>query len=320
MGKVLLGVVLLIAGLVTLFDADVPVIWTGGIIVGILLIVRGMVEQSQKDKIEEGLSALAKKQEDILVRLQKGQAIDTIADEYHQTDDIPPIRTIQVVAHLIKNCAESGDRELAGVATLVASRQIVDSNVEPTEVIESFSFVDQVYFVDEPVTMYSEDPKSKQGAEGTAILSKGFLFFFSEKPNPLNSPAVDRALGKLGDVVPGISITSTGYALVSGLSKELAEYFNASRKAKLKVRFDYPESVALPLVAITDMRLAARSGMVFESRYLQLSGSSANESWTYWLHSGAMDEDKWAISWMERLQLACIAEGNLMSGGSATEQ
>lgn len=311
--KVIIGTALLIAGMATFAAEDIPVIWTGGIIVGIILIVSGAVQLSRdKNGVGNDVSRLKRKWEDLLKRLRNDEPIDEIAEKYHGSDNIPPIRTIQVAAYLIKGLAESDGEDSKALAAYLASKQIVDSRIAPKEAIDKFSFLDQVYFVDDTVTMFSEEPQSSANTEGTLILNKGFLFFFEKKHSPLDNPGVDRAMGKLEDAIPMLSIATSGYALVSGLSNELSDYFDGSRKENLKTRFGYEKSVALPLVQISQIGPADRKGMILTTTYLEVSGGSGDEVWKYWFKTAESDENNWVNLWMERLQLACIAEGNLL--------
>ena len=48
MARIAIGVILLLAGLITLFSVQsIGVVWTGGIVVGILLIVQGISTMSR---------------------------------------------------------------------------------------------------------------------------------------------------------------------------------------------------------------------------------------------------------------------------------
>lgn len=312
MGKVIFGALLLVAGIVTLVIDDVPVIWTGGMIVGVILMANGAMEMSREKKVSEELSQFDSKWEEFLQRLQNDEPIDDIAEQFYKSDNIPPIRTIQVAAHFIKGLSESSDEDGKALAVYLASKQIVDSNIDPKEAIDEFSFLNDVYFVDDTVTIFSEEPKESIGTEGTIVLNKGFLFFFEKKQNPLDNPGLGRAIGKLEDAFPMLSIATSGYALVSGLSDELSDYFDGSRKQNLKKRFDYEKSLALPLVEIGQIGPADRKGMILTTRYLEVSGGTDDGNWKYWFGTTNSDEEEWANSWMERLQLACIADGELL--------
>ena len=312
-GKLTAGILLLLAGLASIIIVEIPIIWTGGLIVGAILIVGGLMEISENNKVKQELAQISQKWDDLLDRLRDDQPIDKIAEAYYQSDNIPPIRTIQVSSYLVKKLAESTDELSQALAVHLASKQIVDSEVEPKDAINQFSFLDQVYFIDDTATLYCEEPTTKDGVEGTLILNKGFLFFFEKKDSLLDHPAADHALDKLEDAFPVLSIATSGYALVSGLSNELVEYFNELRKKALKRRFELDNSMAIKLTEINQIGASERAGVTIVKTHLEVSGKSDNEEWTYWFETSRTGEKEWVESWIERLQLACIAEGKLLA-------
>ena len=311
MAKLIVGLLLLSAGLITI-SADLPIIWTGAITGGPLLILLGAMELLWKGKPDDQAALIQHNWEDLLKRLQAEEPIDEIAAEYYRSNDIPPMRTIQAAAYLIKNLAESEDESSQFLAAHLTSTQVVAFYIDSKEAIESFSFVDQVYCVDDTVTMFTEEPPSRSGTPGTLVLNKGFLFFF-EKPRILvDKFAGERAIGRLGDAFPVLSIAIPGYSIVSGLSRELQDYFSDSRKEVLKERFALDKSVALPLVQLVGVGPWQRRAELLTSPYLVVAGHTKQEHWTYWFETTSVDEEEWAGDWAERLQLACIAEGELL--------
>lgn len=312
MGRVILGTLLLVVGLGTLVSPDIPDFWIGAVIVGILLIVGGSVSALRERKAAQELSKIANMQEDLVHRLQNKEPIDEIADRYHKENNIPPIRTIQVAAHLIKSLTESDDELAHLFAAYLTLGQIVDSSSEPKNIIESFSFHDRVYYLDDTATMFSKDPKDKRGVSGTLVLDKGFMFFFERKDKLLENPAIDTAVGTLEEIVPALSIATSGYSLVSGLSQELANHFTESRIEDLKERFDYDQSKALPLIEVSRVSTAVRKGRVLETVYLEVVCDLDGQSQQYWFSTSSSDESAWVNNWIERIQLACIAEGHLL--------
>lgn len=311
--KLIIGIGLIVAGAVTFFDPDIPVIWTGAFIVGAILVVSGIVQIARERRTAEELSQIEGKIEDLIERLQAEEPIDRIADEYYKEDEIPPIRTIQVTGYLIKSMLESGTEDERLAAMYLASKQVVDSDVAPAEAIGQFSFLDQVYFVDETASCFAEDPATSQGTAGTLILNKGFLFFFeSGGIDLMNHPGVDSAMGRLEQAVPFLGIASAGYALVSGLSDELVEYFSDRKRRELEERFKSEGSRAMALVDVSQVGFVERKRKILATTYLEVSGSSSGEEWRVWFATSKVDEQDWAASWMERIQIACIAEGELL--------
>ena len=302
----LFGVPLLLVGLITIFS-DGSVIWTGAIIVGIVLILHGATNLVRKRRVDRELSQIGGKWDDLVGRLRHNEPIDKIAEKYFESDGIPPIRTIQVASHIVKRFSESDEEILQALAAYITSKQLIDSDIDPIEMIEKFNFIDQIYFVDTSVTMYSEDPEDAKGIEGTLILSKGFLYFFEKKIN------LERGMEKLEGEIPYLSIATAGYELASELSDRHLTYFSEERLGSLKRRFGYENSMAIPLVHVSEMSAAMRTLLVFKTHYLALSGETNGIKWTYWFETSSSEEHEWIDSWIERLQLACIAEGKLFA-------
>ena len=53
MWRIVIGAILLLGGLITLGVDDIPVIWTGGMIVGVLLMVQGAVGVSREQEVSK---------------------------------------------------------------------------------------------------------------------------------------------------------------------------------------------------------------------------------------------------------------------------
>ncbi len=316
MARIAIGVILLTGGLFTLvLVQDIGIIWTGGIIVGILLIVQGISRMSHKQHVSREVDSIRRNWDDLTSRLMQGQSLDHIAGEYYRQDRIPPIRTIQVAAYLIKSLAESRNQDAQKLAAAFASVQDVDSVESAASLISRFSFHDHVYSVDDTAMGFRTHPEENGGTTGTLILTKGYLYFFAKPKNLralLGDPAVSAEVAKAQ--IPFLSIAASGYGLVSGLSRELADYFDGSRISELQERFSHEASCALPLAEISQLECVTRKWWKAPSVCLEVRGvsSASNEEWAYWFGTSSTDVEKWMHGWIDRLQIACIAEGRLL--------
>ena len=307
MAKLLWGVTLFVGGIV-LTAAMGDVLWYGAIVAGLLMAVSGSRQLYRERATKAQLEQIVSKREDLLRRLIEEEPIDRIAEEYERSDEIPPIRTIQVAGHLIREMRDSDDEVSRSLAAHMASDQIVDSNMDPETAIDHFSFHDEVYFVDDQVLLCRKMSAFGR-TPGTLILNKGFLFFFERS-------FCNRLFSRVGHAVsnnvPLLGIAAAGHDLVSGLSNSLKRYFDGSRKARLKARFRRPRSRALPLVDVAEVELMYKRRIIGTRPFVAIRGTSQGEPWQYLFTCSEAQDGDWSSSWMERLEVACIAEGNLL--------
>ncbi len=285
--------------------SDGSVVWYGAILWGLVMIVRGLGEESQSARAEADLSQLRRKSEDLWRRLLANEPIDHIADEYYRSEGIPPIRTIQVAAYLIRGVQE-GDHELSrALAAYFVSDQIVDSDVDPEHAIDNLSFRDQVYYFDDDVLLCQKISNFGH-TPGTMVLNRGFLFFFERS-------LWSNTVRKMADALRGGPvILATGYELVGGLSRSLTECFDERRKARLKKRFGRPRSHALPLCEIVRIGPSQKEHVIGTTHFVEIEGQSKDGQWRCLFTSGTLQGEDWARSWIERVQIACIPEGNML--------
>lgn len=313
MWKLTAGILMIIIAVVSLFGGSY--IWVGGLLVAPFFLVRGTKDITAKRRGIRIITFLDAHRDDLLDRVANGIPIDTIAEEYWESNAVPPIRTIQYTAYLVQQLVDSGDEEACAVAAMIASVQIIDGDNDPRTSITEFSFVDQVYYVDDTTTMFPT-LDSTRGTEGTLILSKGFLFFLAKRQNVLRKMGI--VLVRLVEKIPFVWIVTGGYATISGLHNEMRNYFTASRKRKLQRRYDHKHSWALPLVAINDVGVAVRNGWILSASRLQVSSSSNGGGRAWWFETTKFNEEKWVLSWQDRIQIACIAEGVLLKSPVAS--
>ena len=177
MGKFFGGIALFVGGISMTAAMDGEVLWYGAIVIGLLMVISGSKELSRERAAKVHTEQIVEKREDLYRRLLEKEPIDRIAEEYGRSDQIPPIRTIQAAANVIREMRDEDDAVLRGLAEHMVSDQIVDSNVGPEEAIDRFSFHDEVYFVDDQVLLCRKESNFGH-TPGTLILNKGYLFFF----------------------------------------------------------------------------------------------------------------------------------------------
>lgn len=246
--------------------------------------------------------------EDILERLQNNQPIDDIAEDYYQLENIPPIRTIQAISNVVKMFANSNEDIEKQIADAIVCNQIVDSNKPPNTYIESFNFLNSVYAMDDNAQLV-KDENGSTGRKGTLVLHKGYLYFFAKPDCVFDNTYIDKISDKVGDIVPILGIAVSGYKLAKGLSQELSNEFDKKTIEMLKERFLDSGSFAINLSTLKDA--TARKAKWFENgdSYILLHVHDREEPLLIKSNSKI---DKWAYQWQEILQLACIAENNLI--------
>ena len=109
------------------------------VLVGTVLIYRGLAESVRRRKKRRLVAVLQEKMAVLENQLLADVPIDHIATEYYESNTIPPIRTIQCAAHLVKQMADSDDEADHTAAARLASGEIVDSNMDPASAISQFS-------------------------------------------------------------------------------------------------------------------------------------------------------------------------------------
>lgn len=309
MGKFLGGIGLLIGGILLSATMEGAVLWYGAIAAGLLMAVAGLRELTRERAAKVHLDQIVEKREDLCQRMLEREPIDRIAEEYEDSYGIPPIRTIQVAGYLIREMRESGDEVLRGLAEHIALDQIVDSNIEPDEAIDRFNFRDQFYFVDDQALLCQK--MSNFGhTPGTLVLNKGYLFFFERSRW---SGLGGKIAHTVGGRVPLLGVAAVGHDLVSGLSHKLETYFDDRQKARLRARFRRPKSRAFPLVEVVEVEVRYKKHIVGATQLVEVRGCSNGEPWRCLFASSELQKEDWGSSWIERLQIACIAEGNLLA-------
>ena len=308
MGKLLGGIGLFVGGIALSAAMDGEVLWYGAIAVGLVMAVAGSRELSRERAAKEQVDQIVGKREDLCRRLLEKEPIDRIAQEHERHHAIPPIRTIQVAGYLIREMLDGGDEDARGLAGYLAEDQIVDSNGDPEEAIDRFSFHNEVYFVDDQVLL-CRSVSNFGHTPGTLILNKGYLFFFERSRW---SGLASKIAHNLGGSVPMLGVAAVGHSLVSGLSRELEGYFDGSRKARLKARFSRPKSRALPLVEVEEVEVNFKKHLIGATQFVEVRGGSQGDPWRCLFTSAELQKEDWGNLWMERLQVACIAEGNLL--------
>ena len=307
MARLIGGFGLLLGGIV--LGAETGGLWYGAIAVGLLMVVSGSMALSRSAVTKAHMDQIVEKREDLLQRLLEKEPIDRIAEEYESSDGIPPIRTIQVAGYLIREMGDEDDEVSRALAAHMASDQVVDSNVDPEEAIDRFSFRDDVHFVDDPALL-CRNVSNFGHTPGTLVLNKGYLFFFER--SRWSGLGAKIAHG-LGGRVPLAGVAAVGHELVSGLSRELEDYFDGPQKTRLKARFRRPKSRAFPLVDVVTVALTYKKHMIGATPLVEVRGNSDGEPWRCLFTSAEFQKGTWGSLWMDRLQIACIAEGNLLS-------
>ena len=308
MARLLGGIGLLALGIVLSSERGGELMGIFTLLLGSLMIVGGVRQLTRSRSIEVQVGQLMVKQEDLWGRLLEREPLDRIAEEYSDSDGIPPIRTLQAGAYLIREMQEH-DQELSrALAAYIASGQIVDSDIDPEDAIDRFSFHDRVYYVDDEVLL-CRNLSNFGHTPGTMVLDKGFLFFFERSRWSEMGP---KLLGGLGKGIPILGVAAAGYELVDGLSRELADHFDGPRKAALRRRFGRPKSRAFPLVEFEGVELRHKKHIIGATQLVEVRGRSKHGEWRCLFTSSELQDRDWGGAWMDRLQIACIGEGNML--------
>lgn len=315
---IIVGFICLGGGLLTLADTSIPIIWTGGILVGILFIIEGLVSLSKEKQIQKEINQITERTEDLLHRIDEGQSLEEIAEEYKISHNIPPIRTLSMAGHMLKELAHSENAEERAVVQQTLHGQLLDSGEPPESQISSFNFDNQVYFLEEPVKFFMPGTVKDKGVEGTLILSRGYLYFFAVQRSALQyvGHAGEAIFDKIGDKIPVLHFATCGYHLIKGLHQISSDFFTPSKIAELQERFSFEGSVAIPLVDIVSV------GPVTDARW-QVTTRGFNPqdlsqetveapTWEYAFEGESGEESATVSAWIERIMVAAIAEGQLL--------
>ena len=272
------------------------------------MIVGGARQLWVKRAMKAAVGQILLKQEDLWKRLLAREPLDRIAEDFYRNDRIPPIRTLQVAGYLIREMQEQDSELASALAAYLTADQIVDSDLDPEEGIDRFSFHDDVYYV-EDTAFICRKVSSFGHTPGTLILNKGFLYFFERSRWRL---VVTKILAGLGGDIPILGVAAAGYELVGELSQELAGYFDIRRKATLRERFRKSKSRAYPLVEIEEIELRQKRHIIGATQFVEVRGRSSEGDWQCLFSSSELQDRDWGSLWMQRLQIGCIGEGNLL--------
>ncbi len=302
-----------IVGILALvFDWDYEwAFWGCTMLVVFWLLFERAEKKEKQRKIEEQINEYQQLWDDMISRLQKMQPIDDIALDYQQSEDIPPIRTIQVIANVIRSFAKSESDEEKKLADILVSAQTIDSHVDPVNQIAHFNFSDSVYFMDDTASLMEQED-SEIGRSGTIILHKGFLYFFAKSASLYDIPNAEKLLDKVGDFHPVLGIALSGYKLGKGLSEKLSDCFDQSTCKKLRDRYENDKSFVIPLVNIINIDICTSSHFFSKKSILHITCTQANKTHHHYFKTSLEDQEAWTPGWIDRIELACIAEGRLL--------
>jgi hypothetical protein len=315
MGKIIGGAVLFLIGFATVGDPEAPAIWTGGMIVGVMLMVGGIKGVVRTRRVTGELKRLEARERDLTARITNGEPMDRIAADYYADHGIPPTRTLMIAASKVRELARSHRQSDRDLVHRLVSRQHVDSVTPPSEYLSTLAFERTVFYVEEGVKAHRVHPSAGRSIEGVLILSKAYLYFITNEKSSMLGKVGGRAVDKAADVVPYFGIITGGFTLMSGLSDELRNYFRAGNLANLQARFSSPDSFAIALARITSAHEMTHKGKITTTSLLEVEVSAGAHAVgrTYWFETDKFSEARWVAEWMERLELACVGEGSILS-------
>jgi len=316
--KIAGGVLAILIGVGTAADPESEHIWTGGIIVGVLLVLSGLKDIVRDRKGKRHQERMGACYEELEARLRQKEPIDRIAAAFYSDYGIPPTRTLLTGCSLMSSWLTAESPDQRRVANELLALQDVDGNTPPDAYLEKLGFERTVFLADENTKAHTSHPREKKPSEGVLILSKAYLYFIEAEKEGVLRQMGDRLMDKAGEFIPFVGLATGAYSLMSGMSKELADYFSPSRVKKLKEHFHRHHSFAIRLADIVELKEETVKWTMSTSRYLEVrTGRRGAPAATFWLETKSVNEEKWIREWTEVVRLACLGEGCIVNASGA---
>lgn len=316
--RVPLGIGIVVIG-VALAIADHLEIGVLVIFFGVFWSVQGAVALRRSRRSTQSAGAVAARQKDFVERLDRGETLDGIADDYERLHGIPPASTLFYLAAMLRRIVGTGKNpEANAVAGGVLARQAAPASEPPEAAIESFTFARSVFFVDQEAQLYADPEKPERGASGVLVVARRFVYFFRD-PDPFRvgegfakGLAKERILDWTG--VPYLGLASAGLELVTELRESVRDFFDPEVVEKLKKRFAEPGSFAVGLGAIVALERArlTKLGLPRERLVIVATDEAGREARYCLGPSRRVFDDRWVTSVAEVISTVCVMNGRML--------
>ena len=318
-----------------IFDGNV--VWYGAIILGVILLLKG--EKRKEIKEDFGKTFQYEKQVEMLI--EQKVPIKEIVTSLCEKENIDfNIAIITIFAIIDSSLNDKDDMKKSLMKEYINDNKYkCDLSIE--NIIDGFDFSNNVFAIDETAILHTFQPSEisflsgrthsirtgivaedifipKSLINGVLILHRAYLFFFV---NPYDDDGYAEFVGdSIGNKIPYVNVGITVKNLITGIgqiAKETENYFDDSKKKRLKERYTLENSFAIPLSEIKDVEIVSNINAKGES-YFKITYLSENEFESIWFERSGdsydwYEKSEWAQNWLYRIKLACLNIGKIIN-------